>query len=55
MSFEVLAAAIATILPMRQLRLRGVKGLVQSHTAAEHGELALERRQSDAMLTLKEN
>lgn len=44
MSFEVLAAAIATILPMRQLRLREVKGLVQSHTAAKHGELALERR-----------
>lgn len=41
---------------MRHLRLSEVKGFVQSHMAAKHWDLlALEPRQSGAMLTLKEN
>lgn len=50
---EVLAIAVAIILYVSQLKLREVKGCVQSHTATKHGELALEPRQSNAMLTLR--
>ena len=45
MPLEVLATLIVTLLQMRQPGPREVKGFVQNHRAAKHGELALEPRQ----------